>query len=68
MAKKILLLILVSTLCLFFSQGVALADERFTDNKDGTVTDHLLNVMWAKTDNQGNIDWHQANKWAKYSS
>lgn len=24
--------------------------ERFTDNGDGTITDHELNVMWKKTD------------------
>jgi len=44
-----------------------LAAERFTDNGDGTVTDHQLGVMWAKTDNQGNINWKQANLWVKYT-
>ena len=45
----------------------AMAGDRFSDNGDGTVTDHKLNVMWAKEDNQGNIDRHQAEKWVKYT-
>jgi len=43
------------------------AGERFTDNGDGTVTDHELGLMWSKTDNNGNINWIQAEKWAKYT-
>lgn len=45
----------------------ARAGERFTDNGDGTVTDHELGLMWSKSDNNGNIDWIQAEKWAKYT-
>ncbi len=45
----------------------ALAQERFTDNGDGTVTDHKLGLMWGQADNQGDINWHQAKKWAKYT-
>lgn len=44
----------------------AVAGPRFTDNGDGTVTDHKLGLMWAKSDNQGNIEWKQAEQWAKY--
>ena len=47
--------------------GVALAEDRFTDNKDGTVTDHQLGVMWAKSDNQGDIDWRQARQWIQFT-
>jgi len=43
------------------------AGDRFTDNGDGTVTDHKLNLMWSKTDNNGNIDWKQAVRWVKYT-
>ena len=43
------------------------AGERFTDNQDGTVTDHQLGLMWSKTDNHGNIDWIQADKWARFT-
>lgn len=43
------------------------AGERFTDNGDGTVSDHQLGVMWAKTDNNGDIDWNQAVRWVTYT-
>ncbi|MFC1788822.1 DUF1566 domain-containing protein [Thermodesulfobacteriota bacterium] len=44
-----------------------MAGERFTDNGDETVTDHQLGVMWSKTDNQGDINWKQADLWVKYT-
>ena len=57
-------LVLLSFL-LAFSQ--VSAEERFVDNGDGTVTDHKLRLMWAKHDNNGDIDWHQAQKWVKFT-
>ena len=60
-------IITIVTLCAFFLGAPVFADDRFTDNGDGTVTDHQLGVMWAKTDNQGNINWKQANLWIKYT-
>ena len=47
--------------------GLVLAGERFSDNGDGTVTDHVHNLMWAKFDNQGNIDWKQAGRWIRFT-
>lgn len=46
---------------------VVMAQERFTDNGDGTVTDHQFNLMWSKTDNHGDIDWKQAQRWVKFT-
>lgn len=43
------------------------AAERFVDNGDGTITDRQLKLMWSKNDNNGDIDWHQALKWVKYT-
>jgi len=43
------------------------ADSRFIDNGDGTVTDKKLGLMWAESDNLGNIDWRQAKKWITYT-
>ncbi len=43
------------------------ASERFVDNGDGTVTDTELHLMWAAEDNLGDIDWHQAEKWIRYT-
>lgn len=47
--------------------SASLAGPRFTDNGDGTVTDHQLGLMWAKSDNQGDVDWKQAQAWAQYN-
>lgn len=43
------------------------AGDRFIDNADGTVTDTQQGLMWAATDNHGDIDWHQARKWVRYT-
>jgi len=59
--------VLIMTIWAFFLSVPAWADERFTDNGDGTLTDHQLGVMWAKTDNQGDINWRQADLWVKYT-
>lgn len=45
----------------------ALAGDRFVNNGDGTVTDREQNLMWSKTDNQGDINWIQADKWVRYT-
>jgi hypothetical protein len=53
--------ILVIVLCLTVLSAVAVgADDRFVDNGDGTVTDTSTGLMWAQTDNLGNITWHDA--------
>ena len=44
-----------------------LAADRFIDNGDGTVTDQKQNLMWSKTDNQGDINWIQADKWVRFT-
>ena len=41
------------------------AAPRFTDNDDGTITDNKLGLMWAKADNQEDIDWQRAEAWTK---
>ena len=41
------------------------AQNRFIDNGDGTVTDWKTGLMWAKTDNQYDISWKQAQKWIR---
>ena len=60
-------IISIVTISLFLCSAPSLAGDRFTDNGDGTVTDHKLGVMWAKTDNHGDMDWNQAVKWVKYT-
>jgi hypothetical protein len=43
-------------------KGVASSNPRFTDNGDGTVTDNLTGLMWAKDANLNNgaITWQEA--------
>jgi len=64
--KTVFLLFLIGMGLLLILPDV-LAGERFVDNDDGTVTDHLLGVMWSKTDNQGDIDWKDAERWVRYT-
>ncbi|MEJ2098343.1 MAG: DUF1566 domain-containing protein [Desulfobacterales bacterium] len=45
----------------------AIGGDRFTDNGDGTITDHKLNLMWSKVDNQGDINWSDADKWVQFT-
>ena len=68
MSKRILIFLGFFAVCIFFCQTSAVfAGDRFTDNGDGTVTDHMLGVMWSKTDNQGDINWKQAKQWITYT-
>ena len=49
------------------SFGSAIGEGRFTDNGDGTITDHELGLMWSKADNQGDISWNDADKWTRFT-
>ena len=60
---SVTLIILMMGVLLCFN--LAPAGDRFTDNGDGTVTDNQLGLMWSKTDNQGDINWIQADKWIR---
>ena len=60
MIKKIFLLSTLVCMLTFFSFSIAHSEERFIDNGDGTVTDTSTNLMWAASDNMGNITWHDA--------
>ena len=67
MSKKKLSTTLMIVVWMFLIAAPSFAGERFTDNGDETVTDHKLGVMWAKSDNQGDINWKQASQWVKYT-
>lgn len=62
---SVTLIILMMGVLLCFN--LAPAGDRFTDNGDGTVTDNQLGLMWSKTDNQGDINWIQADKWIRFT-
>lgn len=59
------LIYLLILLLLAVSPRSSWSADRFQDNDDGTVTDRQLKVMWAKSDNQGDIDWEGARRWAR---
>jgi hypothetical protein len=67
MFKRTVLILSSLAVCLFFIPNPAAADERFKDNGDGTVTDHLLGVMWGKEDTKGDVDWKSAERWVKFT-
>lgn len=60
MIKKNFLCMAIVCLSIFFSFTPAYPEERFIDNGDGTVTDTVTHLMWAASDNMGDIDWHNA--------
>ena len=60
-------LFFIFLLSVFTISNPVCAKSRFIVNGDGTVTDTLLNLMWAASDNQGDINWRQAQQWVKYS-
>ena len=67
MSAHTLLRLTIIVVAIFFNFLPVLAGDRFTDNGDGTVTDHELGLMWSQTDNHGNIDWIQGDQWVKYT-
>lgn len=61
-------LMFLAIVCMFFAAPAKAAEpKRFTDNKDGTITDRRLHLMWAAADNQGNIDWKSADRWVRFT-
>ena len=59
--------LLIMAICILLISTPVIGGERFTDNGDETVTDHQLGLMWARTDNQGDINWKQATQWVRYT-
>ena len=59
--------LIILTMGVLLCVNLAPAGDRFTDNGDGTITDNQLGLMWSKTDNQGDINWIQADKWVRFT-
>jgi hypothetical protein len=60
MIKNIFLFSNLVCLLVCSSFAVVHSEERFIDNGDGTITDTQTNLMWAASDNMGDITWHNA--------
>lgn len=67
MRRYIPALVLVQFLLMIPFCPNTFSEERFIDNNDGTITDHELGLMWAGTDNIGDINWHQSDKWIRFT-
>jgi hypothetical protein len=63
MSKRLTGLIIAILTILALVDETALAEQRFIDHGNGTVTDRKLGLMWAKTDNQADILWNQVQSW-----
>ena len=57
--------LLFTIIIVCFGRLPALAQERFIENGDGTVTDGVAGLMWSQTDNNGDILWKEAQSWIK---
>lgn len=38
---------------------------KFTDNQNGTITDHATSLMWSKSDSKIGMNWESALQWAQ---
>ena len=64
--KKFLWVVLLLVLAGLCASSTLLAQGRFVDNKDGTVTDSKTHLMWAKDDNQGDVTWRNAKAYCEH--
>jgi hypothetical protein len=65
--RKFSAMLIILATGILTSHTPAIGGDRFTDNGDGTVTDHKLGLMWSKADNQGDINWSDAHKWVQFT-
>ncbi len=63
----VFLWLLITALLILSGGSHLLADDRFIDNGDGTVTDRVQKLMWSQRDNESDINWEDANRWVKYN-
>jgi hypothetical protein len=63
LSKKLAVLFIVTLITIAGSYDFVLAEQRFIDHGNGTITDRKLGLMWAKTDNQTDIFFNQVQGW-----
>jgi hypothetical protein len=61
--KFIAMLFLLTIGIVWSGNKPILAQERFIENGDGTVTDRKTGLMWSQTDNNADIYWKEARAW-----
>jgi hypothetical protein len=62
-SKRLAVLFMVILITMAGTYDFGLAEQRFIDHGNGTITDRKLGLMWAKTDNQIDIFWNQIQSW-----
>jgi hypothetical protein len=62
-SKTVVVLSIVILITITGTYDFVLAEQRFIDHGNGTVTDRKLGLMWAKTDNQADIFWDRIQGW-----
>ena len=62
-SKTVAVLSIVILIMITGTYDFILAEQRFIDHGNGTVTDRKLGLMWAKTDNQADIFRDQIQGW-----
>ncbi|BBD08144.1 DUF1566 domain-containing protein [Desulfovibrio ferrophilus] len=67
MAIQITRILAIAFAVLLLAHASLSAGDRFTDNEDGTISDHELGLMWSKIDNQGNVTWQDAQRWVRFT-
>ena len=67
MSRYLCAILIIMVAGIWIGLASVMAADRFIDNGDGTVTDQKLGLMWSKTDNQGDINWIQADKWVHFT-
>ena len=63
LSRRLTRFCIVALITMAGSHNLALAEQRFIDHGNGTVTDRKLGLMWAKNDNQTDIFWNQIQDW-----
>ncbi len=62
-SKRLAVLSIIILITIAGTYDFVLAEQRFIDHGNGTITDRKLGLMWAKTDNQTDIFWNQVQSW-----
>lgn len=67
MPRIVTALAIIMALTIFAPVHSLAADHDFVNNNDGTVSDLATGLMWSAQDNQGDVDWLQARRWARFT-
>lgn len=67
MFRRKAVLVLALFLAAILLAAPARAGQALLTNPDGTVADPEAGLVWSALDNQGDIDWQDARRWARFT-